>query len=63
MLHDSPSVGAYEYDVFISHATEDKDFTTPLAVALREAGLKVWYDDFELIPSQSEQAVKKLAAV
>jgi hypothetical protein len=38
-----------EYDVFISHASEDKDeVVRPLAVALREAGLTVFYDDFEL---------------
>ncbi len=38
-----------EYDVFISHASEDKvEVTRPLAVALQDAGLKVWYDDFEL---------------
>lgn len=37
-----------EYDAFISHATEDKDFVGPLADALTKAGLKVWYDEFEL---------------
>lgn len=38
-----------EHDVFISHASEDKeDFVEPLATALIEAGLKVWYDRFEL---------------
>ena len=38
-----------EYDVFISHASEDKDeVVRPLAVALKNAGLKVWYDEFEL---------------
>lgn len=37
------------YDVFISHASEDKEeVVRPLANALREAGLKVWYDEFEL---------------
>jgi Domain of unknown function (DUF1883)/TIR domain len=37
------------YDVFVSHASEDKDnFVRPLAHALREEGLEVWYDDFEL---------------
>lgn len=37
------------YDVFISHATEDKEaIVRPLAHALREAGLRVWYDEFEL---------------
>lgn len=38
-----------EYDVFISHASEDKDdLVRPLANALRDAGLDVWYDEFEL---------------
>ncbi len=37
------------YDVFVSHATEDKDeVASPLANALVEAGLRVWYDEFEL---------------
>lgn len=38
-----------EYDVFISHASEDKEeIVRPLAVALRSEGLSVWYDEFEL---------------
>jgi hypothetical protein len=37
------------FDVFISHASEDKDvFVRPLAEALRNAGIKVWYDEFTL---------------
>jgi len=38
-----------EWDVFISHATEDKDaIAHPLAEAIRARGLRVWYDDFSL---------------
>ena len=38
-----------EYDVFISHAREDKDaIVRPLAHALSGGGLRVWYDEFEL---------------
>ncbi len=38
-----------EYDVFISHASEDKDAVArPLAEALKNNGLSVWYDEFEL---------------
>jgi len=37
------------YDVFISHASEDKDdFVRPFATLLRDKGLVVWYDEFEL---------------
>ena len=39
----------YIYDVFISHATEDKDdVVRPLAQALIDQNLRVWYDEFEL---------------
>lgn len=35
--------------MFISHASEDKvRVVGPLASALRDSGLGVWYDDFEL---------------
>jgi hypothetical protein len=38
-----------KWDVFISHATEDKDsFVRPLAKALRDSGLAVWFDEFSL---------------
>ncbi|NHF60357.1 DUF1883 domain-containing protein [Flavobacteriaceae bacterium TP-CH-4] len=38
-----------KYDVFISHASEDKDeVVRPLAKSLQTTGLKVWYDEFEL---------------
>lgn len=38
-----------EYDVFISHASEDKDeVVRPLALALKAEGLTVWYDKFEM---------------
>jgi hypothetical protein len=38
-----------QYDVFISHASEDKDeVVRPLAVALQAEGLSVWYDEFEM---------------
>ncbi len=37
------------WDIFICHASEDKeDFVRPLAEALRESPLKVWYDEFSL---------------
>lgn len=48
---EEPFYDDYEkdYDVFISHASEDKDdVARPLAEALRKNGLSVWYDEFEL---------------
>lgn len=39
---------SYQYDVFLSHASEDKDdVARPLAVLLQERGLRVWYDELE----------------
>jgi hypothetical protein len=40
---------AFEWDAFISHASEDKQsIVTPLATELRKFGLEIWFDDFEL---------------
>jgi hypothetical protein len=37
------------YDLFICHASEDKaSFVHPLAKALRERHVEVWYDEFSL---------------
>lgn len=38
-----------KYDLFISHASEDKDeLVRPLAICLENLGVKVWYDEFTL---------------
>jgi hypothetical protein len=45
---------AMEWDVFISHASEDKDgFVRPLAKRLQEQGLRVWFDEFTLTVGDS----------
>lgn len=37
------------WDVFVSHASEDKDaIARPLSEALSKLGLKVWFDEFQL---------------
>jgi len=42
------------WDVFISHASEDKDaFVRPLATALRASGLLPWYDESALTVGDS----------
>lgn len=41
------------YDVFISHASEDKDsFVRLLAEKLKEKHIEVWYDEFTLKPGE-----------
>lgn len=42
------------YDIFISHASEDKNsYVRPLAEELQRLGLLVWYDEFSLRPGDS----------
>lgn len=48
MSSDTTSTAGTEFawDVFISHASEDKEqVARPLSTLLREAGLRVWYDE------------------
>lgn len=48
-VRDAVDRGTTMWDVFICHASEDKDaIARPLADALTHAGLKVWYDGFTL---------------
>ena len=45
----NPEIAEKEWDVFISHASEDKDnVARPLAQALRAEGYRVWFDEFTL---------------
>lgn len=49
VLFQGPHMGSPEYDLFISHASEDKeDFVRPLAETLQQLGVNVWYDEFTL---------------
>lgn len=46
LLEDKPEI---QYDLFISHASDDKDdLVEPLVKALQALGVKVWYDKFTL---------------
>ena len=35
-----------EFDVFLNHNRAQKDWTRALACRLRDAGLKVWFDEW-----------------
>jgi TIR domain len=49
MNHRDGHLIAKEWDVFISYSSGDRDeVVQPLAAALRECGLRVWYDEFEM---------------
>lgn len=43
----------FDYDVFLSHCSEDKPVVLPLAERLRADGLRVWPDDWRIDPGAS----------
>jgi hypothetical protein len=51
----------FEWDVFVSHASEDKDsFVRELAQELGRKGVRVWYDEFTLSVGDSlRQSIDK----
>lgn len=51
LLGTDPS--EFEYDVFISHSPRDKGRARELADRLRHAGLRVWFDDWEIKPGDN----------
>ncbi len=58
MITNTENHNAKKYDVFISHASEDKiDFIRPLAKELKRLGLKVWLDEEVLILGDSIRQV------
>jgi WD40 repeat protein len=58
----SPSAGRVlsdpspEYDAFISYASEDREWAEGLAERLRNAGVRVWFDRWQLKPGSHLQA-------
>lgn len=51
--YSSPLPTGGQWDVFISHASEDKSYVGTLAQALQAKGLRVWYDKFTLTVGDS----------
>ncbi|MCP4663045.1 MAG: toll/interleukin-1 receptor domain-containing protein, partial [bacterium] len=50
-----------DFDVFLSHNSKDKPAVRDLAEALRARGLKVWLDEWELIPGRPwQEALEKI---
>ena len=43
----------FAFDVFLSHSSHDKSIVRPLAERLRQDGLRVWFDEWELRPGDS----------
>src|SRR5882724_9221454 len=43
----------FKYDVFLSHSSKDQDIVRPIAERLRNDGLRVWFDEWEIKPGDS----------
>jgi small GTP-binding protein len=43
----------FQFDVFLSHSSRDKDVVRDVAERLRHDGLKVWFDEWEIKPDDS----------
>ena len=52
----SKTPGEPEYDVFLSYATEDREWCEQLAERLRSAGVRVWFDAWRLQPGDHVDA-------
>ena len=49
LREESRITNSFEFDIFISHASEDKEsFVKELAIKLSNKGLNVWFDEFTL---------------
>ena len=46
----------FEFDVFLSHSSKDKEVVRPLAERLREDGVRVWFDEWEIRPGRQHPA-------
>ena len=43
----------FQYDVFLSHSSKDKQVVRDVAERLRKDGLRVWFDEWEIRPGDS----------
>src|SRR5687768_6043153 len=43
---------AFLYDVFLSHNSKDKPRVRDLAARLKKAGLRVWFDEWNIRPGE-----------
>jgi hypothetical protein len=52
-----------QFDVFLSHNSKDKPAVKQLAEALKTRGLRVWLDEWELVPGRPwQEALEEIIA-
>jgi hypothetical protein len=56
-----PPTTYFKFDVFLSHSSKDKEVVRDIAERLREDGLRVWFDDWEISPfTMKSRRAKKI---
>ena len=50
-------IDSYNYDVFLSHNSKDKTVAREIATRLREAEIRLWFDEWVLKPGDSIPAM------
>ena len=43
----------FHFDVFLSHSSKDKEIVRHMAECLRNAGLRVWFDEWAMLPGDN----------
>jgi tetratricopeptide (TPR) repeat protein len=62
-LRGGPILADDTFDVFLSHNSKDKPVVRQIAEALRGRGLRVWLDEWELVPGRPwQEAVEDIIA-
>jgi hypothetical protein len=52
-LKDATVTTPFEFDVFLSHSSGDKDVVRDIANRLKSDGVRVWFDEWEIKPGDS----------
>jgi small GTP-binding protein len=65
---DQSQAGQFTFDVFLSHSSNDKPEVRKIAQRLRDDGLRVWFDEWEIkpgdsIPAKIEQGLEQSGAL
>jgi hypothetical protein len=43
----------YAFDVFLSHSSKDKPLVRPIAKLLKDSGLRIWFDEWQIQPGDN----------
>lgn len=53
----------YQYDVALSYASEDREYVEEVAIFLKDFGVRVFYDKFEMVDTWGKDLSEHLQSV